>query len=90
MVCPEGLAEKALGSLGIAGRTQSKVNGMALGLDRPIEVIPRPLDVDVGLIDPVRISRRCERGPAAFIELGRVALDPAEHRCMIDVEAALP
>jgi site-specific DNA recombinase len=85
----EGLTEKALGGLGIAGRTQQKVESMALRIDRPVEVIPLFLNFDVGLIDAVRISRRCEIGPAAFVKLGRVALDPAEHRRVIDVEAAL-
>ncbi len=68
---------------GIAGRTQQKVDSMALGIDRPIEIIPLLLDFDVGLIDPVRIIRRCEIWPAAFVELRRIALDPAEHRRMV-------
>ena len=57
MLCPEGIAEKALGGLGIAGCTQQKVNGMALSIDSPVEVIPRVLDVDAGLIEPVCIMR---------------------------------
>jgi hypothetical protein len=76
MLCPEGLAEKALGGLGIAGCTQQKVDGMAIRIDSPVEVIPLLLDFDVGLIDPVRIISSCEIWPAAFVDLGRVALDP--------------
>jgi len=89
MLCPESIAEKALGGLGIAGCTQQKVNGMALSIDSPVEVIPRVLDVDAGLIEPVRIMSSCEIWPTAFVELGRIALDPAEYRRMIDAEAAL-
>jgi hypothetical protein len=62
---------------------------MSLGIDSPVEVRSLLLDFDVGLIDPVRIIRSCEIGSAAFIELRRIALDPAEHRRMIDVEASL-
>jgi hypothetical protein len=62
---------------------------MSLGINSPVEIIPLLLDLDVGLIDPVRIVSGCEIWPAAFIKLRCVALDPAEHRRMIDVEAAL-
>jgi hypothetical protein len=62
---------------------------MSLGIDSSVEVRPLLLDFDVGLIDPVRIIRRCEIWPAAFVELRRIALDSAEHRRMIDVGAAL-
>src|SRR4029453_13226648 len=37
---PEGLAEQSLGSLGIPRCTPQEMHGAALGVDRPIEIVP--------------------------------------------------
>src|SRR5262245_25673862 len=48
MACPQSLAEKPLGGLGVSRRTQQKVEGISLGIDGPVEIVPLLLDLDVG------------------------------------------
>jgi hypothetical protein len=67
MLCPPCLPEEPLSGLGISRRTQHEVKGMARGIDGPIEVVPRLLDLDVCLIDPVRVIRGLQMWAAAFV-----------------------
>ena len=45
----EGLAEEALGGLGIALGTQQKVQRVALRVHRSIEILPLAVDLQVGV-----------------------------------------
>ena len=90
MLRPEGFPEEALGSLGIARCTQQKVDGLARGIDGPIERIPLLLDLDIRLIDAIRVIGRGEMGPIALVEFGRLALNPTKHGGVIDGDASFP
>jgi hypothetical protein len=87
--CPKGLAEKPLGGLGVSRRTQQQVEGMALGIDGPVEVVPRLLKLDVCCIDPVRVIGGLEMGAAAFVQFGRIWLDPTKDGSMVNVQPPL-
>jgi hypothetical protein len=86
---PECLAEEALGGLGIARLTEQKVDGLAGRINGPVEVIPRLLDFNVGLIDAVRVIRLGKMRAAPLVEFRRIALHPAKHCRMIDGAPAL-
>ena len=74
----QGLAEKPLGSLGVARLTQHEVERIAVGIHCLVQVMPDLFDFDGGLVDSVRIVGGLEMGPSAFVEFGRLALDPAK------------
>ena len=90
VLCPEGFLEEALGSLGIARCAQQKVDGLARGIDGPIEIILLLLDLDMRLIDAVRVIGRGEMRPIALVEFGRIALDPTKHGGVSDGDASFP
>jgi len=90
MLGSEGLPEEALSGVGITPCTQQKVDGLARGIDGPIEIIPLLLDLDLRLIDAVRVIGRGEMGPTALVEFGRIALDPPKHGGVIDGDTAFP
>jgi hypothetical protein len=85
----EGLPEEALGGLDISPGTAQKVDGLARGIDSPVEIIPLLLDLDIRLSDAIRVVRLGEMGTTPLIELRRVALHPAQHRRMIDGDPSL-
>jgi len=84
------LPKKLFGSVGITGGTQPEVQRGPRRIDGAVERIPALLDLDRGLIDPVRIGSRPQIWPASRIQLRRVALDPAKHRGVVDPHALFP
>ena len=89
MARPKGLAKKLLCSLGVPRCTQHEVNRIALGIDRTVQVISLLLDLNVCLIDTVRVVRRVQPRPASFLQFGRIALDPTKDRRVIDGHTAV-
>jgi hypothetical protein len=90
MVRLKGLAEKLRGGLGILCSTQHELDGVPLGIDRTVQVVPLLLDLDIGLIHAVGVIGRFELWPAAFVELRSIPLDPMKYRRMINRDPAFP
>jgi hypothetical protein len=68
--------KEAFGGLGIACRTQEKLEGVAFRVDGPVEIHPFFSDFDVGLVDFPGIVAGFEVRPAAFVQFRSVALYP--------------
>src|SRR5699024_4214409 len=69
-----------------------KVQGLATGGDRPIEVAPSAADPDIGLIHPPGTGlpvRYLPVPPCLLVQLRGVFLDPAVDRGVIDRHAPL-
>jgi len=80
------LVEKACGRLGIAHGTQEKLTSVPFGIPRPLEVDPPFFACDGRLIHAPGVEARS----AALLPLWCVPLNPAEERCVIDAQPALP
>ena len=89
MLGSESLPEEAFGGCGIMPGTEQKVDNLTRGIDGPIEIIPLLLDLDLRLIDAVRVIGRGEMGPTALVEFGRIALDPPQDGGMVNVQPPL-
>jgi len=72
--------KEAFGGLGISRRTQEKLQGIAFGIDDPVEIQPGFLDFDVGFIDFPRVVAGFEMCSASLVELWGIVLDPAIDR----------
>jgi hypothetical protein len=83
------LAEEAFGGLRIPSGAEHKVNRLAGGIDRAIEVIPLPFDFDIGLINTVRVIGWAQMRAASFLQFGGISLNPPIDRRVIDCEVAL-
>jgi hypothetical protein len=90
MPCPQRLPEEPHSGLGISRRTQPEVEGIALRIDCPVEVVPLLLDLDVCFIDPVRVIRGLEMWAAAFIQFGCIPLDPPNNGGMVNAPPPAP
>jgi hypothetical protein len=51
----EHFAEEAFGGIRVSFCAEHKVDRLAGGIDRAIEVIPLPFDFNIGLINTVRV-----------------------------------
>ncbi len=69
----ERFLKEAFGSLGIPCRAQEKLERVAFGVDRPVEVRPRSFDFDVGFIDAPGVIGGFEVRPASFLQFGCIA-----------------
>jgi hypothetical protein len=69
-----GLYQKAFGRGSVPPRQQQKLDGLASGVQRTIQVPVLALDPDAGLVDPLRLVRRTQMWTAAFV-------DPGEYAC---------
>jgi hypothetical protein len=76
--------------VGITPRAQQKGDGLARGIDCPVEIIPLLLDLDIRLINAIRVIGLGEMGATALIEFGRIPLDPPKHGGVIDSDPACP
>lgn len=53
----DGLLEKGRGCCQIAGRAEHRINQIAVAVDGPVQVMPRPIDLDVGFVHIPRFAR---------------------------------
>ena len=85
----ENFAEESFGSPRASFCAEHKVDRLAGGIDRAIEVIPLPFDFDIGLINTVRVIGWAQMRAASFLQFGGISLNPPIDRRMIDCEVAL-
>jgi hypothetical protein len=78
------------GGLGIALGAEPEVNGLALAVDRPVQVDPAALDLDIGLVKSPRAVGRAQAGPQPLLQVRRMGLDPAADGRVIDRYASVP
>src|SRR5271165_1265039 len=84
------LAEKALRRRRAAGRGEVEVDSVPMLVDGPVEIGPLAADLHVGLVDaPAGRARPAPLPTQPFLDLGRVFLNPAVNRRMVDRDAAL-
>src|SRR5271165_4126790 len=84
------LAEKALRRRRVARRGEGEVDGVPMLVDGPVEIGPLAADLHVGLVDaPAGRARPAPLPTQPFLDLGRVFLNPAVNRRMVDRDAAL-
>jgi len=81
--------EEAFGGLGIAPRTQEKLQGVALRVDSTIVVHPGFSDFDGGLIHFPGVSEGFQMRSASLLQFGGIALNPPIDRGVIDAESTL-
>jgi hypothetical protein len=84
----ERFQEKICGRLGIARRTQEKLECVSLRVDGSVEVEPGFPDFDVRLIHFPGVVAGFEVRLTAFLQFGSVALHPAPNRRVIDAQAS--
>ena len=65
-------------------RRQHELDGLAGRIDRAIKIRPAARNLDVGLVNPPGPIRTSQFPPNAPIQNGRVTLDPAPDRDMVD------
>ena len=82
--------EEAFGGLGIAPRTQEKLQGVALRVDSTIVVHPGFSDFDGGLIHFPGVSEGFQMRSASLLQFGGIALNPAIPGRMIHIESPFP
>ena len=81
--------EEAFGGPGISFGAQHEVNRLAGRIDGSVEIVPAIFDLDVGLVDAVRIDRRSQMRPISLLQLRCVTLDSSIDRRVIDAETPL-
>jgi hypothetical protein len=84
------LTDEALSHVSIPRRSQQKIDCLALGIYRPLEVALRPFNPDLGRIDTVGIVGDAQVWSTPLVEFGGLMLDPAKHGRMIDGDASFP
>src|SRR5215475_13342126 len=87
-VATNGLGEKAEGGLGIPVFRQQKVNRLALCIDSPIQVAPRSLDLDRGLVHPLAAPHGALAAVTGLFPWGAVFDHPALDRRVVDGDPA--
>ena len=68
------LTREAFGGLGVPCWAQEKIERVPFRVDGSIEIRPRFFDLDVGFIDAPGVIGSFEVRPAAFLQLGGIAL----------------
>ena len=63
----EHFAEEAFGGLRVSFCAEHKVNRLAGGIDRAVEVRPFPLDFDVGFINTIGVVGRSQVRANSFL-----------------------
>ena len=66
----DGFAEKGFGRGYIALRTEHEVHCLAGPIRRPVEIDPLATNLQIGLVNTPRLSRRCCEAVPALFELG--------------------
>ena len=82
--------KKRLAACGIAPGAEPEIDGLAAAVDRPVQVDPAALDLDVGLVDPPRAVGRAQVGPQPLLQFHGIGLDPAVDGRVVDRYAAVP
>lgn len=85
----QGLAQEALRSSRVPLGSEQKLDGLARGVDRSIEIPVSAFDLDVRLIDPPAFANWLEVRSASLVQFRRVLLDPAPEAAAVHPEAAL-
>ena len=85
--CFDGFNKEALGCPSIAFRRQQKLDRLARGVDRTVQVPVLALDPYIGLVYPVGRVGGPKKWPAALIEFRRIRLDPPPHAARIHLKA---
>jgi len=80
----EGLAEETLGGFCVARLTEQKIDGLAGRIDRNVYIIPLLLDLNICLIDAVRVVLSSEMRAAPLVEFRSIPLHPPKHGGVID------
>ena len=73
--CFQGFAEEAFGCLCISFAAEHKVDGVAFGINRSVEVLPPLFDFDISLIDTVGVVGRLQIRLGSFLQFRSVMLD---------------
>ena len=81
---PERFGEKALGGLGIAGRTEEKLQGVSVRIDRALQIHPGSFHLDLRFVDAPGVGRGLQMRSAASVQFGSQALNPAVDGAVID------
>ena len=68
---------------------EQKVNGLAVLIDRSIQIAPLPLDLDVRLVHPPANPHRTLAPMEGLLELRAIFDDPAVHGGVIHLHPAL-
>jgi hypothetical protein len=81
--------EETCGRLGIARRTQEKLECVPLRIHSPVEVKPDLLDFNIRLIHFPGVVAGFEMRSATLLQFGGILLNPAVDRGVIDVQTPL-
>jgi hypothetical protein len=90
MFRPERLPEEARSGVSITLCTQQKVDGLARGIDGPVEIIPPLLNLDICLINAIRVIGLREMEATTLVEFGSITLDLPQDGGVIDSAPTFP
>src|SRR6202021_957645 len=86
---PESKPEESLGRGDVPLGAQQEVDGFSLFVDGTVEIGPASSDFDVGLVDAPGPSSWPSEAVPAFLEFGRIALNPTHDRRVRQGESTL-
>src|SRR5689334_9597701 len=89
MSITQQLTEEVFGGAGVAIRAEHEIQGVAGGIDDPVEVSPLTPHLDVRFIHSPGIVGLFEFWADALFEFGSVALDPTVDGGVVDMQTAL-
>src|SRR4051794_7560590 len=89
MRLPKRLAEEPFRRRSIPLGREQKVDRLAPAVDRPIQIGPAPLHLDVCLINPPRAVAPVQVRPDPLLQLWRIGLDPAEDGRVVHLDATV-
>jgi hypothetical protein len=85
----ERFTEERLCGRDAAIAAEKEVNGLAMLIDCPVQIVPLRLDRDVRLIDAPRRADGSGKTASSLLELGHVPGNPSQDRRVGDLDAAL-
>src|ERR1700722_1466135 len=77
---PESPSEERPGGCDVPLGAQQKIDSLSLFVDRTVEIGPASFDFDVGLVDAPGPSSWPSEAVPAFLEFGRIVLNPTHDR----------
>src|ERR1700677_2607610 len=77
---PESKPEEGLGRSDVPLGAKQEIDGLSLFVDGTVEIGPASFDFDVGLVDAPGPSSWPSEAVPAFLEFGRIALNPTHDR----------
>jgi len=84
----QSLTKEAFGSSRVALRREQKINRLAVGVYRAVQIFVFPLDLYICLVGAIALVGGFQMRPAALVQLGCIGLHPAPDASRVHGNAA--